>query len=107
MKCRRNVNYFDIGHARWSKSITKTQLSTCYKTNELPEDGLQLRPKHVGALINKQKTFCNKLALNLVYYKLQYSSPKPTSLHIDFVGSTDKTQRYRLGKRHNFHTTQT
>jgi hypothetical protein len=34
------------------------------KTYELPKDGQQLWPKHVGALINKYKTLCNKLALN-------------------------------------------
>jgi len=31
----------------------------------LPEDGPQLRLKHVRVLINKIKALCNKLALNV------------------------------------------
>jgi hypothetical protein len=33
----------------------KHKLQMQKKTHELPEDGQQLRPKHVGALINKRK----------------------------------------------------
>jgi hypothetical protein len=37
------------------------------KKYELPEDGQQLSPEHVGAFTNKQKSLCNKLALNFLY----------------------------------------
>jgi hypothetical protein len=35
--------------------------------NELPEDSQQLRPKHVGALINRYKVLSYKLVLNFMY----------------------------------------
>jgi hypothetical protein len=31
-----------------------------------PEDGRQLRTKHVGALIDKYKVLCNKFVLNFI-----------------------------------------
>jgi len=43
------------------------KLQTSKITNMLPEDGQQLRPKDVGAIIIKKKALCNKLALNIMY----------------------------------------
>jgi hypothetical protein len=40
--------------------------------NIIPEDDKELRPKHVGAIINKQKTFSNKFVLNIMFF---FSSP--------------------------------
>ena len=40
-----------------------------YKTCEHPEDGQQLRLKHVGALINELKALCKKVGIKFYVYK--------------------------------------
>ena len=37
------------------KIFTKLHISCTHRKKELPEDGEELRPKHVEATINKQK----------------------------------------------------
>jgi hypothetical protein len=45
------------------------------KPYEFPEDGKQLRLKHVGALISKKK-LCNKLVLNFIPASFVIMLPK-------------------------------
>jgi hypothetical protein len=62
----RHVSALTAGHLQGARKLACAAYSKML--NELPEDGQQLMPKHVTALINKKENVRNELVLNFHMY---------------------------------------